>query len=476
MAMAQTTDSVIVLAAGRMIMGYSGARTLLRKFISIFVIPRHRTTWSAVMVAVTSLAITVGPGVNSILNNIEDFEIGPFKVRKYNIIAWFVLIPIVTMATIFLWLFQDTGIQDFNKKVERKRELKNIDGGQPDLFLLDSNSLKERINADRAKGRTKSEAEIDIDDFMGKGNFLNTKNLTETQQGLSKIYKGLFYDVTSEGIVQQIMTLENYYLTKDAGFEFDFRVGEARTLLKGMGVRRYMRTVYHDYITYYFTFFFFLVKITQEAYITEIPMVTDKYYEWDSVKVGYIWLITTVVGVPGSLLVAILSKYGWGDKKILWTTSIWYIVFLIAKINWGYDKDMNQYHYMIASTGFFLATLFSESIAVSILSKVISKQKQVGFWNAGLMSGLADTFGRAVGSAGITLIVSLTSIRAIPCVMYSFYGTICVVFLVLMALMWDKMEVCYYYDIVCVEDPNGQNMVRMEITQKPQSGIEKNNK
>lgn len=291
------------------------------------------------------------------------------------------------------------------------------------------------------------------------------------------MYKGLFYEVSSEGIVQEIVSLENYYLTKNAEFEFDYEVGEARTLLKGMGARRYMRTVYHDYITYYFVFFFFLVKITQEAYITEIPMVTEKYYEWDSVKVGYIWLITTIVAVPGSLLVAILSSNGWGDKKILWTTSVWYIVFLIAKINWGYDKDMNQYHYMIASTGLFLGTLFSESIAVSILSKVISKQKQVGFWNAGLMSGLADTFGRAVGSSGITLIVSLTSIRAIPCVMYSFYGTVCAVFLFLMAMMWDKMEVCYYYDIVCVEDPNGLNTVRCEVTQKnPQDGILKKKK
>jgi hypothetical protein len=181
MAIAQTADSVIVLAVGRMFMGYGGARTLLRKFIAIFVIPRHRTTWSAVMVAVTSFAITVGPGVNSILNNIEDFDIGPFKVRKYNLMSWFVIIPIFIMTITFLWLFKDTGIQDFNKKVERKRELKNIDSGEPDLLLLDSNSLNEKMNADMARGRTKSDAEIDIEEFMGKGNFLNTKNLTETQ-------------------------------------------------------------------------------------------------------------------------------------------------------------------------------------------------------------------------------------------------------------------------------------------------------
>jgi hypothetical protein len=181
MAIAQTADSVIVLAVGRMFMGYGGARTLLRKFIAIFVIPRHRTTWSAVMVAVTSFAITVGPGVNSILNNIEDFDIGPFKVRKYNIISWFAILPIIIMTPIFLWLFKDTGIQDFNKKVARKRELKNINGGKPDLLLLDSNTLNEKINAGMARRRTNSEAEIDIEEFMGNGNFLNTKNLTETQ-------------------------------------------------------------------------------------------------------------------------------------------------------------------------------------------------------------------------------------------------------------------------------------------------------
>jgi len=143
-------------------------------------------------------------------------------------------------------------------------------------------------------------------------------------------------------------------------------------------------------------------------------LTTDKYYEWSSVKVGYIWLITTVVSVPTSLSVAFLSNYI-SDKAILLMSSIFYFVTLILKINFSYDEPMNEYYYMTGSTLFFLATVTSESITVSILSKVISKKKAVGFCNAGLMSGLADTFGRAVGSSLNTAWAKISSIKAVPC-------------------------------------------------------------
>jgi len=97
------------------------------------------------------------------------------------------------------------------------------------------------------------------------------------------------------------------------------------SLLHGFGVKKYIKTIYNDTITYFFVFFFFLVKISQEAYINEFPLTADKYYEWSSVWVGYIWLMTTVLSVPASLSVAYMSR-SLSDKTILLITSIFYFV------------------------------------------------------------------------------------------------------------------------------------------------------
>ena len=153
----------------------------------------------------------------------------------------------------------------------------------------------------------------------------------------------------------------------------------------------------------------------------------------------------------------------WTDKKILWTSTVFYFITLLMKINYTYDKEINDVWYLVSSTLFFCATLISESITTAILSKIISKKKAISFWNAGLLSGLADTFGRAVGSSFNTVFAKVASVNAVPCLMYSIYAGICLIFLIIMFVQWERMEICYYYEIITKEGSKPSQIVDKQV-------------
>ena len=47
------------------------------------------------------MAVTIGPGVNSICNNIPMGDMGPFQVRAYNIMAWITVGPMLLGSALF---------------------------------------------------------------------------------------------------------------------------------------------------------------------------------------------------------------------------------------------------------------------------------------------------------------------------------------------------------------------------------------
>ena len=100
-ALAQTFNSVVVLTLGRLCFGYGGGRALTRKFVALMVIAQKRTFWSAMLVATTCMAITTGPGLNSILSYAPEGDWGPFVFMKYNIYAWITIPVYLITLTVF---------------------------------------------------------------------------------------------------------------------------------------------------------------------------------------------------------------------------------------------------------------------------------------------------------------------------------------------------------------------------------------
>ena len=81
-------------------------------------------------------------------------------------------------------------------------------------------------------------------------------------------------------------------------------------------------------------------------------------------------------------------------------------------------SPMNETQYYAGSILFFASTLIIESTAVAILSKNISPKLKITYWNAGLFSGVADTFGRSVGNALYTGFIQ-ARIENFPLINYS---------------------------------------------------------
>lgn len=75
----------------------------------------------------------------------------------------------------------------------------------------------------------------------------------------------------------------------------------------------------------------------------------------------------------------------------------------IVKINYNPTGVAKQEQYYAG----FLICLFANQViemsALSVLALAIPPRLRQGFWNAGMFKGVADSFGRALGSASFTL-------------------------------------------------------------------------
>lgn len=106
--------------------------------------------------------------------------------------------------------------------------------------------------------------------------------------------------------------------------------------------------------------------------------------------------------VPSAVLPIILSQT-YGDNKVLFGGLIVLFISCFIKINYSFDGTMPEVQYYAGSILFFASNLVSEVALISVLSKTISPKRKLGFWNAGLLGGSADTLGRAAGNALFTL-------------------------------------------------------------------------
>lgn len=70
--LALTYRSIVILFIGRGLFGYGGARILTRKFFTKYIHIQHRILYSSILVGVTGMAMTFGPGLSALLETIID--------------------------------------------------------------------------------------------------------------------------------------------------------------------------------------------------------------------------------------------------------------------------------------------------------------------------------------------------------------------------------------------------------------------
>jgi MFS family permease len=400
---------LILLVLGRMIFGSGGSRLMTRKFIAINVPSMYQSTYSTYLVGFSALGITLGPGISSICEFVNPTKIVGTYLETYNILS---------LVFFFIWLFLVFFFAFFFKgyDVIVEKEYEQIEKGEEMLqnkFLslkgyyknLNSKDMYKNLNLIGQKQNN----------FYVSG--LATSHLNQSQSG--------------------IQIDERFEAVKPKGY--DSR--ERKEKSWGLSV------FFPNDITFYSLWCFLVFKIVQEAYFTEQPQMLDEYYGKKSQFVGWLMLGFTLIGVPTALATGwAVKKYE--DRKILLIGFILYIIGCAGKINYQFDEPMPQGQYYLFSGILFMASLIGESAAISILAKVISPSLKLGFLNAGLLSGTADTIGRALGNSSMTLFSGISGRAATPFYMYITYTILILFTFILNILFYKKIQ---KYSVITVK-------------------------
>lgn len=99
----------------------------------------------------------------------------------------------------------------------------------------------------------------------------------------------------------------------------------------------------------------------------------------------------------------VFLKKHFKDKYILFGAFIVILIGTVYRANFFSKTPLTSGGFLFSAAILVCGTLVGESMSVSILNKVISPILQQSIYNAGLLSGLIDNFGRIAGSSGYTV-------------------------------------------------------------------------
>lgn len=353
--------ALALLILGRMIFGMGGSRLMTRKYIAINVPSSFQSKHSTYLVGFSALGITLGPGISSMLEFVKPTTVLGTSLTTFNILAF-----VFFFIWLFLFIFFIFVFKGYDKSIEKqviimKKNEEELSQRFKDLHVLYSNLENRKM----------------------------------------KKHLSIFQKNQDNFIASGLEIRENPNYNPDQSFV----PVEPKNYVRKKETRSIFKVFFPNNITFFSLWCFLIFKTVQEAYFTEQPQMTNEYFNWSSQDVGWFMLGLTLVGVPTALVTGYATKK-MEDRKILLIGFILYMISCILKINFQFDKAMNVYHYCIASAILFGATLVGEAAAIAILAKVISPSLKLGFLNAGLLAGTADTLGRALGNSSMTLFSS----------------------------------------------------------------------
>lgn len=355
------STALALLILGRMIFGMGGSRLMTRKYIAINVPFNFQSKYSTYLVGFSSLGITLGPGISSMLEFVKPTTVAGTSLTTFNILALFFFFIWVLVFILFLFLFKghDKSIEKQINTMKKNEE--ELSQRFKDLHKLYSNLEDRKLKK-------------------------NLSMIQKSQQNF--ICSGL-----------EVRENKNYNPSQS------FVPIEPKDYIRKKETRSIFKVFFPNNITFFSLWCFLIFKTIKEALFTETPQMTDEFYGWSSQDVGWFILALTIIGVPTTLITYWANKRT-EDRKILVIGFILYLVGCVLKINYRFDQPQNVYHYCIASSILFCGTLVGEAAAIAILAKVISPSLKMGFLNAGLLAGTADTLGQTIGNSSMTLFSS----------------------------------------------------------------------
>eukprot|EP01016_Furgasonia_blochmanni_P057127 TRINITY_DN9862_c0_g3_i1.p1 TRINITY_DN9862_c0_g3~~TRINITY_DN9862_c0_g3_i1.p1 ORF type:complete len:709 (+),score=161.53 TRINITY_DN9862_c0_g3_i1:174-2300(+) len=372
--------SISLLILGRLLIGVGGARVLARKYIAFNIAEYAKTKYSSYFVLFSALGMTVGPGLALVLGFGPELELFGFLLHEYVYVSWIMFFGWIIFGVLFFKYFKEP------KKINKGGAKVNKDQEMQDL----SAKLGKYYH-----GKMKQKKKLD-DDVNGS----ETIDADERTILVNEFHaEGAVDDKDEDPLVETIVTDK-----------------KGRPVLPP---KTYPRVVVNKFSNKIFSFLvsvLFLVKIVQEGFLTEIPIVTKDLWKWTVRDVGKFHAISALYVLPIVLGMGALSKKV-KDNKVMTFSMIVMLVGLVMKIDYSGYENINFTMYMIGSGILYAITFVAEAFNISLLAKTISPKLAAGYFNAGFISALADNFGRIAGSS----LISICGKHGIADIPHNFY-------------------------------------------------------
>jgi hypothetical protein len=149
--------------------------------------------------------------------------------------------------------------------------------------------------------------------------------------------------------------------------------------------------------------------------------------------------------------------------KDKFTMTIGFLVIIcgcLLKINYTFNETMPIVQYFEGSIILFSGTLIAEAAAVAIMSKVLSPKLRNGFFNAGLLSGLADPTGRAIGNASFTLFSAISGKESFPFYIYVIGSAVITILMILTIALYPLLEKHIVVRAIDRDTPSNKEMAK----------------
>ena len=379
-----SSAGMAMLVISRLLIGAGGARMMTRKYLNVFVAMWAQGTYQFIFVALTCIALCLGPGLSAALeyavptNGVEDHVNDGKIIKPWNVISFaFVFVYAILLVPFIFW-FKGT---DLDEK-ESKGSLNTSDTQDSVTSCVSYTQQKDIDRLNSILGLASVEVKEDI--------LPVTIERSETLQPVSLIDAASGWKIS--------VSLPNWQLFLSV------------TIL-------------------------LFIKIVQEGFFIELPQLSILYYKNDTKWSGFFLLISICVLLPVSIGAIILSRYV-RDATVLMIGLVSLFASALIKINYQYDKPMNEVQYYFGSILYFASFLVAESASGAIIAKTATPRFKTNFFNSGMLAGSADTIGRAIGSGLFTLYSLVHGKATVPFYQYTINGGMILCMIIATAATW----------------------------------------
>jgi len=180
-------------------------------------------------------------------------------------------------------------------------------------------------------------------------------------------------------------------------------------------------------------------KFNLEVLNCSSSLITSHRYNWTVKNIGLLGFVNGCLVIPITMFVGFLSQYHTDQKLLLWLLGVAFIGvallldptdFFVEYDDEGYNYQINFWsvgpkRYIAGQIIEFCGFQASQSVVLSMLSKVVPLSLAKGTFNSGFITTALVTLARALGDCFITL-MGLSSLRhllnllVVPCLMITF--------------------------------------------------------